>query len=174
MSLNCHFEESGIVALLDQTTYQVLVRRAAAVLRRESFSYLLEPADLVHDSLLRIARSAAPVRLRSTAHLLAVVSLVMRRVMVDRNRSAKSVKDGRSVPVNNESLTMHETADVMVVRDAVARLSDCEDRLLKIIEMRFFGGYDVDEIASALSISSRTVKRDWSAARDRLRGLLCA
>jgi DNA-directed RNA polymerase specialized sigma24 family protein len=67
-----------------------------------------------------------------------------------------------------------ETADTIVVRDALARLADCEDRLFRIVEMRFFGGFDIDEIASALDVSSRTVKRDWSAARERLHGLICS
>jgi RNA polymerase sigma-70 factor (ECF subfamily) len=171
-AFSCHSYENGIAAFLDQRTYEILLRRAAAVLRRESKGYLFEPADLVHDSFLRIARSAVPLRLSSTAHVVALATSVMRRVMVDHSRSTKSVKEGMSVPLDVEELAAPEPDDAIVVRDALARLADCEDRLFRIIEMRFFGGFDIDEIASALDISSRTVKRDWSAARERLQGLL--
>lgn len=171
-ALSCHSYENGIAAFLDQPTYEVLLRRAAAVLRRESCGYLFEPADLVHDSFVRIARSTVPVRLCSTTHLVALATIVMRRVMVDHSRSTKSVRDGMTVPLNVEGLATPEPVDAIVVRDALARLTDCEGRLFRIIEMRFFGGFDIDEIASALDISSRTVKRDWSAARGRLQGLL--
>jgi RNA polymerase sigma-70 factor, ECF subfamily len=171
-ALNCHSYDNDIAAFLDRPTYELLLRRAAGVLRRESCGHLFEPADLVHDSFLRIARSAVPVRLSSTAHLVALATIVMRRVMVDHSRSTNSVKDGTSVPIDVEGLAAPELADAIVVRDALARLADCEDRLFRIIEMRFFGGFDIDEIASALHVSSRTVKRDWSAAREYLQGLL--
>jgi RNA polymerase sigma-70 factor, ECF subfamily len=171
-AISCQSYESGIAAFLDQPTYDVLLRRAAAVLRRESCGHLFEPADLVHDTFVRIARSAVPVRLHSTGHLVALATIVMRRVMVDHSRSTKSVKDWKSVPLDVEGLATPEPVDSIVVRDALARLADCEGRLFRIIEMRFFGGFDIDEIASALDISSRTVKRDWSVARERLQGLL--
>jgi len=171
-TLDCRSDANGIGLLLDQPTYEVLLRRAVAILRRESCGYLFDPPDLVHDAFLRIARSAVPVRLRGTAHLMALVTIVMRRVMVDHSRSTKSAKHGISVPLDTEGLAAPETADTIVVRDALARLADCEHRLFRIVEMRFFGGFDIDEIASALDVSSRTVKRDWSAARERLQGLL--
>ncbi|HUA59738.1 MAG TPA: ECF-type sigma factor [Verrucomicrobiae bacterium] len=172
VAVGCHSYENGLAAFLDQPTYEALLRRAAAVLRRESCGYLFEPADLVHDSFLRIARSAVPVRLRSTSHLVALATLVMRRVMVDHSRSTKSVKDGITVPLAAEGPAAPDTADTLVVRDALACLGECEGRLFRIVQMRFFGGFGINEIASTLDVSSRTVKRDWSAARERLQGLL--
>jgi RNA polymerase sigma-70 factor (ECF subfamily) len=164
--------ENGIAAFLDQPTYEALLRRAASILRHESSGFLFEPADLVHDSFLRITRTAEPVPLRNTAHLMALSTSVMRRVMIDHSRSNKSVKHGTSLPLEPDGLAAPEAADVTVVRDALACFDDREDRLLRIIEMRFFGGFDIDEIALALDVSSRTVKRDWSVARERLQGLL--
>jgi RNA polymerase sigma factor (TIGR02999 family) len=140
-------------------------------LRHEAKGHPFEPADLVHEAFLRIARSALPVRLQSTTHLLALVTLVMRRILVDDSRSAKSAR-AKSVPLESDDLPTRPATDDLVIRDALSRLADCEDRLFRIVEMRFFGGFDIDEIASALDISSRTVKRGWIAARERLQEML--
>jgi RNA polymerase sigma factor (TIGR02999 family) len=170
-ALSYHSCEKGIAAFLDQPTYEALLRRAASILRRESSGVFFEPADLVHDSFLRISRAAQPVLLRSKAHLVALSTRIMRRVMIDYSRSNKWMKHWTSVPSETDDLAAPESADTILVRDALACFEDQEDRLLSIIEMRFFGGFHIDEIASALDVSSRTVKRDWSAARERLQGL---
>jgi RNA polymerase sigma-70 factor, ECF subfamily len=168
----CYSYENSIATFLDQATYHVLLRRAAGILQREPRGHLFEPADLVHDSVLRIARTAVPVRFHSTDHLVALATIVMRRVIVDYRRSARSAKRRSSAPLAGESLGAPGAVDTIIVRDALARLAPRGDRIFRIVEMRFFDGFDIDEIASALDISSRTVKRDWSAARERLHGLL--
>lgn len=164
--------ENSIATFLDQATYQVLLRRAAAILQREPRGHLLEPADLVHDSVLRIARTAVPVRFHSTGHLVALATMIMRRVIVDYSRSAKSAKRRISAPLAGERLLAPGAVDALIVRDALARLAPRGDRIFRIVEMRFYDGFDIEEIACALDISSRTVKRDWNAARERLLGLL--
>ena len=173
-TLDCGSGGCSIAPFLDEATYDLMLRRAASILRSEGEAYLFEPADLVHEAFLRLARSWVPVRLHNADHLVALTTVVMRRVMIDHGRSAKSSGRRNSVPIDSETLSILTADDGLPVRDALARLADCEDRLFRVVEMRFFGGYDFEEIASALEVSSRTVKRDWSAARERLQSLLGA
>lgn len=164
----------GLAEFLDQTTYKILLRRAASILCRETAAYLFEPADLVHEAFLRIARSVVPVQLRSAAHLVALATIVMRRIMIDHSRSVSPLDCQRSVPIESGNLAAASESTTLVMRDALSRLAEYEERLFRIVEMRVFGGFDVEEIASALDISSRTVKRGWGAARDRLQDMLGA
>ena len=173
-TLNCGSGECSIAPFLDKATYDLLLRRAASILRSETEAYLFEPADLVHESFLRLARSSVPVRLHSADHLVALATVVMRRAMIDHARSTKSSARRKEVPLDSETLSILPTDGELPIRQALARLADCEDRLFRVVQMRFFGGFDFDEIASALEVSSRTVKRDWSAARERLQNLLSA
>jgi RNA polymerase sigma factor (TIGR02999 family) len=173
-ALGCNADKNGISDYLDKPTYDRLLNRAASILRREPRRCLFEPTDLVHDAFVRIANSEIPVRIRSADHLHALATIVMRRVMIDDSRSAKSPGHLRSVPLESENLVADPAIDAVVVRDALARLADYEDRLFRIVEMRFFGGLDMEEIALELDVSSRTVRRIWSAARERLHALLSA
>jgi RNA polymerase sigma-70 factor, ECF subfamily len=160
--------------LIDKPTYRRLLSRAASLLRREGPGHPFEPADLVHETFLRIARSAVPVRFHHTNHLVALAAIVMRRVLIDL---ARDVTSRRSVhtPLDPEGwATVESFADTLCLRDALARLANYEDRLFRVVEMRIFKGFDVNEIASALDVSSRTVKRDWRAAQKWLRDLFAA
>src|SRR5271169_3818027 len=78
--------------ILDDSLYRKLLRRAAGILRRESGAHLYEPTDLVHEAFLRIARSEIPVHFQSAAHVIALITIVMRRIMIDCARSSKSAR----------------------------------------------------------------------------------
>jgi RNA polymerase sigma factor (TIGR02999 family) len=155
---------------MSDLVYRRLCLRAKALLRREASDHRLEPADLLHEALLRIDKSHTPVHLQDESHLLALVTLVMRRILIDRTREVDLYLRLRCVPLepamqfsedpNPEAEPLHEALDNM---------QSSETRLYCIVQMRFFLGFETAEIAKALSISSRTVKRDWQTARGWLR-----
>jgi RNA polymerase sigma-70 factor (ECF subfamily) len=163
----------GLTELLDESTYKKLLERAAVILRRESSAHLFEPPDLVHEAILRIARSRFPVRFQSTAHVIALVTVVMKRIMIDHARAHKLSGRPLWTSIDPEAAFISESpGDTLPLHDALARLANCEERLFRIVEMRFFGGFGMQEIASRLEISDRTVKRAWTTAREWLQATL--
>jgi RNA polymerase sigma-70 factor, ECF subfamily len=160
----------GLAEIIDESMYQRLRSRANTILQRETYKHRLEPDDLVQEAFLRIARREAPLRFHDRAHLLAVATIVMRCILIDYARSASSPRRWRCVTLDSEPQLPTESADdAFVIHDALQRLATRDARLYWIVEMRFFWGLGVEEVASALSISSRTVKRQWTAARVWLR-----
>jgi RNA polymerase sigma factor (TIGR02999 family) len=156
--------------MLDNATYRRLLGRAGSILRREGAGHGMEAADLVHEAFLRISRSDPPVRFQDAAHLVAVGTTVMRRILIDYSRSSESPKRNRRVALDSEMGVPAEFGeDTMLLYGVLDRLASCDARRYRIVHMRFFSGLGVDEIASALAISSRTVKRDWVSARGWLR-----
>ena len=156
--------------IMDEPVYKRLHRRAKAILRNEHSDHRMEPADLVHEAFLRIAKSRVPAALNDRVHFLAVATIVMRHVLIDHARSAKSPRRFKCVPLDHEMpLATEFSRDALPLRHALERLASREARLYRIVEMRFFWGLDIEEIASELCISSRTVKRHWTVARGLLR-----
>ncbi len=156
--------------MVDETVYRRLRLQATAILRHETSCHSLEPSDLAHDAFLRIARSHASTPLQDQPHFLALATIVMRHILIDNARGAKSVARSRCISLDSHMrLSEHPVTEGRPVKDALRRLESCEARLYRIVEMRFFWGLRTEEIASALSISSSTVKRDWTVARGWLR-----
>jgi len=167
---NAEQNNSSLAEMIDGSVYQRLRRQAAAILRRETPDPSLEPADLAHEAFLRIAMSHAPIQLKDGAHFLAVATLVMRHILIDRARSAKSPARFQWVPLDSDLHDpVHSSVEPLLLHDALRRMQSCETRLYRIVEMRFFRGLGIAEVASELSISSRRVKREWTVARGWLR-----
>jgi RNA polymerase sigma factor (TIGR02999 family) len=155
---------------MSDSTYRRLCLRAKALLRREPSDHRLEPADLLHEALLRIDKSHTPVHLHDESHLLALATLVMRRILVDRTRAVDLHLRLRCVPLEPAmAFSKDPNPEAEPLHDALHYMQNSEARLYCIVQMRFFLGLETKEIAKALSISSRTVKRDWQAARGWLR-----
>ncbi len=151
---------------INESVYRRLRCRATAILRRETSDHRLEPADLLHEAFLRIARSNEPVDFQSESHLLALATLAMQRVLIDRARGGDSHLRMRCVPLEpGMPPTTDPNPEAEPLHDVLQHMRTCEARLYCIVQMRFFWGLGTEEIASALSISSRTVKRDWRTAR---------
>ena len=93
----------------------------------------------------------------------------MRHVLVDYARRRHALKRGggaHATTLSGKALALDARADeVLALDDALGRLAVLDERLAKVVEMRFFGGMDVEEVAQALGVSDRTVKRDWRKAR---------
>lgn len=133
----------------------------------------LSTTALVHEAWLRIAGKAVP---RDRAHLLALGSLAMRHVLVDRARELAALKRGGArhpVTLDDEVIGADDQAElVLQLDDALDRLAAVDGRLAQVVECRFFGGLTEEETAAALGVTVRTVQRDWVKARALLRRAL--
>ena len=135
----------------------------------------LQTTALVHEAYLKIVdQSRATVRDR--VHFLALASLAMRHVLVDRAKARGAGKrDGQQwcVTLDEEEIGIDDQPDALLqLDDALNRLATLEPRLARVVECRFFGALTEDEIAEALGVNVRTVQRDWAKARMLLRRTL--
>jgi RNA polymerase sigma factor (TIGR02999 family) len=110
------------------------------------------------------------------AHFLALASLAMRHVLVNRARARRSVKRGGEFTVvtldDNRAVAHDQNEQLLQLDEALSLLADLEPRLARVVECRFFGGLTEEEIAAALGVTVRTVQRDWVKARLLLRRAL--
>ena len=164
----------GIAAdSLVPAVYQELRRLAHACLRDKRKDHTLQATALVHEAYMRL-RQQAPIGDES-GRFVGIAAHVMRQILVEytraRHREKRGGKDQRRVPFDDAVATIDAThADRWVELDAALdRLSALSSRQAQIVELRYFGGFTVEETASLLEISPKTVKRDWAAARAWLR-----
>lgn len=159
--------DSRLAEFLNEAIYEKLVRRAAGILRGESYAYYFDARDLVHEAFLRISRSQIPVRFQSAAHVIALATIVMRRILVDHARASRSAGQSIHISLVAESdLSAELPREIQLLRDALSHLATSEARRFRIVEMKFFGGFRMQEMASELKISGRTVRREWTSARE--------
>jgi RNA polymerase sigma factor (TIGR02999 family) len=154
---------------LCQTVYQELRHIAAWHLSATHESITLDATDLVHEAISRVLKQRR-VEWNERAHLLAVASIMIRRVLVNhiRNRSA-AIRGGGHIrqslltdPACRQGLTEHE---LLVLHEALQRLEQINERQTRIVEMKYFGGLSTEDIATYLGISQRTVQLDWIHAK---------
>lgn len=153
--------------------YDDLRALARQRLRDERDSHTLDTAALVHEAYLRLFQQRS-IDARTRADFFAVVSSTMRRVLVDYARTRKRQKRGggeHPVPLEDVEPFLSDRAaeEVLGVDHAMERLRALQPRAAKVVEMHFFGGLALTEIASLLGVSEKTVRRDWQAARAWLR-----
>ncbi len=152
---------------LIQVVYRDLKKLAARYLRRERQGHSLQATALVHELYLRLMGASAP-DLQNRAHFFAVASQLMRRILIDHARKRTASKRGgptSTISIDETSLAQFPTTDLLALDQALSRLAIWDARQASIVEMKFFGGLTEDEIAEALGVSVRTVKREWAAAR---------
>jgi RNA polymerase sigma factor (TIGR02999 family) len=126
----------------------------------------LVPTGLVHEAYLRFADRSAPVAI-DRDHFLAIAALAMRHVVIDyiRRRTAQK-RDANGVSHDNPPVEANAIGpDVLAIDEALTRLAHLDPRQARIVEMRFFAGLSTGEIAAALNVSERTVKREFQKAR---------
>jgi RNA polymerase sigma factor (TIGR02999 family) len=135
----------------------------------------LDTAALVHEAYLKLAGGPGE-SWRDRSHFFALASRVMRQILVDRARGRAAMKRGgerRRITFDEQVLAADEQADAMLeLDDALAKLAAIAPRLARVVECKFFGGMGDEEIAQALGITDRTVRRDWEKARMLLRRAL--
>lgn len=156
--------------------YARLRRLAQARIRVRAGSPTLSATGLVHEVYLKLSAWRSPIV--DQRHLLALATRAMRQVIVDHVRLRSAAKRGGGPPALEFS-AVHAAADdhadvTLAVHGALGRLARQSPRLALIVEHRFFGGLSEQETACAVGVSLRTVQRDWSRAREWLRGEICA
>jgi RNA polymerase sigma factor (TIGR02999 family) len=155
------------LAALVPLVYKELRDIARRHLRRERPGHTLQSAALVHEAYLRLL-DQRPFDTENRAHFLAVASRLMRQILVDYARSHGAAKRGadRKVDLDTSLVLPHmQSTDVVALDDALNDLTRLDEQQGHIVELRFFGGLAIEEIAEVLGISPSTVKRDWNVAK---------
>lgn len=151
--------------------YAELHRIADRHMRRERANHTLQATQLVHDAFLKLVDQTR-VEWQDRAHFLAVASQAMRRMLVDHARARVAARRGGGAPMVpiTESVTLAAghglpLEDLLALDSALDELASLDPRQARIVELRYFGGLEIDEAAETLSISPATLKRDWAMAR---------
>jgi RNA polymerase sigma-70 factor (ECF subfamily) len=166
-----------IAAKMSSSLYGELHRLAVAKMRFERGNHTLQPTALVHEAYLRLADRSEPLG-NDRIQVLSLAAQIMRNILVDHARRRQAAKRGAgALQVTFDEVPVAAPAsmvDVLAVDDALTRLAKFDPRQAEILELHFFGGLTLEEIALQLGLSARTVKRDWSMARAWLRQDLSA
>jgi RNA polymerase sigma factor (TIGR02999 family) len=165
---------SGDQAALEALTplvHQELYRLAARHMAGERPGHILQPTALVNEAYLRLI-DWKDVRWQNRAHFFAVAAQIMRRVLVDAARTRDRAKRGRgllhvslSEAADLPAGQLSPSIDLVALDDALKTLEGLNARQSRVIELRFFGGLNLDEVAHVLDVSVGTVRRDWSLAQ---------
>ncbi len=145
--------------------YDELHRRAAAFMRRESPSHTLQPTILVHDAFLKLV-GQDNAEFRDRGHFFAIAAQTMRRILIDHARTRRRDKRGgdcvRIALEDAPSLALEPDVDVLALDAALTRLAAVDARQARIVELRFFGGLSVQEVAAIEDVSKRTIEAEWT------------
>lgn len=148
--------------------YEELKKLAFSKLKKEHSDITISKTELVHEVYIKMINQDA-VEFENRNHFLAIASRCMRQILIDHARKRKAKKRGgekKDVTYIDEILKVQEEAAKLVdIDQKIEELSELNERLAKIVEMRFFGEMTMSAIADVLDISERTVKRDWAKAR---------
>jgi RNA polymerase sigma-70 factor (ECF subfamily) len=147
--------------------YAELHRLAKSYMRRERPDHTLQATALINEAYLRLAQE--DTNWNSREHFIGVAANAMRRVLVDYARAHNAEQRGgamKRVELQDDlAISAGKLDEVAVLDEALKRLEDLNPRQAKVVELRYFGGLSIEQIASLLAVSPRSVKRDWSLAR---------
>lgn len=148
--------------------YPELHALARSRLRKSSGFTLLDTTALLHESYLRLVR-LGQLKVESRAHFLAYAARTMRSIVVDFARARLAQRRGGGaddLPFETDGAAPASGEEEIIrVHDALEELAQVDERLVRVIEMRYFGGLTEEEIGAALGITERTVRRQWEKAR---------
>ncbi|MEP6571737.1 MAG: ECF-type sigma factor [Gemmatimonadota bacterium] len=148
--------------------YDELSAIAHRLRRSERADHTLETSALVHEAFLRLAKEQA-TNWQSRSYFLAAAANTMRRVLVSYARARNAGKRGANlrsiVTTIPNAIESGDALDVLVLDDLLDRLTLLDKRQAQVLELRVFGGFEVEEVAGILEVSPRSVKRDWRFAK---------
>ncbi len=148
--------------------YKELRRLAAHYMRGEKPGQTIQPTELVHEAYLRLV-GQEQIEWQGRSHFLAMAATSMRRILVNRARKKLADKHGGGVEKIqlDEALVFspQKSKDIVALDDALKLLEEILPRQARVVELRFFAGLDMEEIAKIEGVSLRTAKQDWSLAR---------
>ncbi len=160
-------DKKGLDQMLP-VVYEELHRMAAHYLSREATGHTLQPTALVHEAYLRLVDQRR-VDWRNRAQFLGLAASMMRRILVNHARDRAARKRGGNP--ERVSLSLVESpsgrpdVELIALEDAMQRLAALDERKSRVVELKFFGGLTIDEIAEVLGLSAATVEREWAFAR---------
>jgi RNA polymerase sigma-70 factor (ECF subfamily) len=148
--------------------YSELRKLARTYMRRERDDHTLQTTALVHEAYLKLVRNQTP-NWQGRSHFFGIAAQLMRQILIDHARGRLRDKRGGApvvLPLNEALAFSPEHSEELVELDeALVRLAKLDARQSHIVELRFFGGLNVEETAEFLGISPKTVKRDWAVAK---------
>jgi RNA polymerase sigma factor (TIGR02999 family) len=169
----------GEPAALEQLTprvYGELHKLARAYLRRGLPGNSLQPTALINEAYLRLLDQAQPVQWENRAHFFGIAARLMRIILVDQARANHAAKRGGALAAitldDCMAVSPGRVPDVLEVNEALDRLAAVDERKAKVVELRYFGGMDREEVAAALGLTLPTVKRDLRLGEAWLRRFL--
>ncbi|HEX8198296.1 MAG TPA: sigma-70 family RNA polymerase sigma factor [Pyrinomonadaceae bacterium] len=149
--------------------YDELHRQASRYLKKERPAHTLQTTALINEAYLKLIDQRA-VEWQNRNHFFAIASQAMRRILVDYARERKREKRGgeaENLPLEEAALAVspEKSIDLVALDVALDRLAEFDLRQARIVELRYFSGFSIDETAEILGISNATVRRDWDLAR---------
>jgi len=168
--------QSGNKRALEQLmplVYRELRKVAASYIKQERSDHTLQPTALIHESYLRMVEHEMPCW-QNRAHFFGIAARLMRQILVDYARQRRATKRGsEQIRVSLERVEVKaisaEGERVLVLDAALTKLAKFDQRKSRVLEMRFFGGMQLSDIAQALDLSEPTIKRDMRMAKAWLR-----
>ena len=166
--INWRLGDKAALDALISLVYRELRGVAAARLRGERAGCSLQTTALVHETYLRLV-DLNRLKLENRTHFFAIAARLMRQILVDHARRAEADKRGGGLTI----VTLEETSplsapnqvDVLALDEALQELKSMDERLCRVVELKFFAGLTINETAEALEVSSATVERDWTTAK---------
>jgi RNA polymerase sigma factor (TIGR02999 family) len=156
------------LAELASLVHYELRQMAKRMLAGERTAFAWQPTDLINESYLRLL-GWRDVEWKNRAHFFAATAKMMRRALVDAARTRQAAKRGAGeapIPIDGLDVAAPGASiDIIALERALAELAARDPRPAQVVEMRFFGGFSVEETADALGVTTRTVINDWNTAR---------
>lgn len=147
--------------------YAELHALAGHYMRNERPDHTLQPTALVHEAFLRLV-DQRQATWQNRSHFYGIAAQAMRRILVDHARRRRAAKRDGGVAVTLDEQVAgapDRSLDLIALDDALAKLARIEGRYSRVVELRFFGGLEIEQVAEALGVAPATVKRDWTFAK---------
>lgn len=161
--------DTAAAARLLPIIYEELRRVAGNYFRAQRASHTLQPTALVHEAYLKLVRQPG-AQWQDRAHFFAVAAIAMRQILVNHAQAKQTAKRGGGaqrvlLEQAEGGAAERNDLDVLALNDALQKLAELDERKHRVVELRFFAGLSVDEVAAVLEVSRTTVENEWRAAR---------
>ena len=154
--------------LLLPFVYDELKKQARYLMSKERSNHTLQPTALVHEAFMKLSEQSS-IEWKNRSHFYGIASRLMRQILVDHARLHAADKRGNNAvhfSIDDVQIPIEERASsILAIDEVLRRLAELDEQQARVVEMRFFGGMNDDEIAEALNISRRTVGREWQSAK---------
>ncbi len=148
--------------------YDQLRKQARILMSKERSDHTLQPTALVHEAFIKLSEESG-IEWKNRSHFYGIAAHLMRQILIQYARHHSADKRGNNnihFSVDDLQIPLQQRANSIVVLDeALEKLSELDERQAQVVEMKFFGGFSNSEIAEALDLSERTVIRVWKAAK---------